>query len=193
MILFRISSKYYPSIDFWEDLEQWHVLDLVFSTTRIRDFAWLVYGSGKDLIFIHSSWDPESSSGLQCSHSSDYHVESIELQISSEDYRRQWCRSESCRFAQYFCLSNTSLFLFSMKLVAAKIMEMGPVLVVNFQAQQIAYITDATGKVVEGDAVSETRRNGQERVFYWWRTSRNKSTESIMSSPWVVTRLFSIH
>jgi import inner membrane translocase subunit TIM44 len=33
-------------------------------------------------------------------------------------------------------------------------MEVGPVLVVTFQAQQIAYIADATGKVVEGDPVS---------------------------------------
>ena len=40
------------------------------------------------------------------------------------------------------------------QLVAAKIMEMGPVLVVNFQAQQIAYIADANGKVIEGDPVS---------------------------------------
>lgn len=32
-------------------------------------------------------------------------------------------------------------------------MEMGPVLVVNFQAQQIAYISDANGKVIEGDPV----------------------------------------
>ena len=33
-------------------------------------------------------------------------------------------------------------------------MEMGPVLVVTFQAQQIAYIADATGKIIEGDHVS---------------------------------------
>jgi hypothetical protein len=33
-------------------------------------------------------------------------------------------------------------------------MEMGPVLVVSFQAQQIAYIADATGKVIEGDPVN---------------------------------------
>ncbi len=33
---------------------------------------------------------------------------------------------------------------------------MGPVLVVNFQAQQIAYIADATGKVIEGDPVSNS-------------------------------------
>ena len=36
---------------------------------------------------------------------------------------------------------------------------MGPVLVVSFQAQQIAYIADATGKVIEGDPVS---------IDYWF-------------------------
>jgi hypothetical protein len=35
-------------------------------------------------------------------------------------------------------------------------MEMGPVLVVTFQGQQIAYIADANGKVIEGDPVSIT-------------------------------------
>lgn len=34
-------------------------------------------------------------------------------------------------------------------------MEMGPVLVVTFQAQQIAYIADATGKIIEGDPVCD--------------------------------------
>ena len=32
-------------------------------------------------------------------------------------------------------------------------MEIGPVIVVSFQAQQIAYIADASGKVIEGDPV----------------------------------------
>jgi len=32
-------------------------------------------------------------------------------------------------------------------------MEIGPVLVVSFQAQQIAYIADANSKVIEGDPV----------------------------------------
>ncbi|CAF0969032.1 unnamed protein product [Rotaria sordida] len=45
------------------------------------------------------------------------------------------------------------------ELVAAKIMEMGPVLVVTFQAQQIAYISDANGKVVEGDPEQINRIN----------------------------------
>ncbi|CAF1069448.1 unnamed protein product [Adineta steineri] len=45
------------------------------------------------------------------------------------------------------------------ELVAAKIMEMGPVLVVNFQAQQIAYIADATGQIREGDPEQINRIN----------------------------------
>lgn len=45
-------------------------------------------------------------------------------------------------------------FIFTFQLVAAKIMEMGPVLVINFQAQQIAYIADANGKVIEGNPVN---------------------------------------
>ncbi|UJR13491.1 hypothetical protein I4U23_000505 [Adineta vaga] len=45
------------------------------------------------------------------------------------------------------------------ELVAAKIMEMGPVLVVNFQAQQIAYIADANGKVIEGNPEQINRVN----------------------------------
>ena len=32
-------------------------------------------------------------------------------------------------------------------------MELGPVLVVTFQAQQIAFISDATDKIIEGDPV----------------------------------------
>jgi len=49
--------------------------------------------------------------------------------------------------------------LTDVELIAAKIMEMGPVLVVNFQAQQIAFITDANGKVVEGDPEQINRIN----------------------------------
>jgi len=45
------------------------------------------------------------------------------------------------------------------ELVAAKIMEIGPVLVVTFQTQQIAYIADATGKVIEGDPEQINRIN----------------------------------
>ncbi|CAF3306792.1 unnamed protein product [Rotaria socialis] len=49
--------------------------------------------------------------------------------------------------------------LSDVELVAAKTMEMGPVLVVNFQAQQIAYISDANGKVTEGDPEQINRIN----------------------------------
>ena len=34
-------------------------------------------------------------------------------------------------------------------------MEQGPVLIVRFTAQQIIYITDAKGTIVEGDKVSK--------------------------------------
>ena len=33
-------------------------------------------------------------------------------------------------------------------------MEQGPVLIITFIAQQIIYVTDTSGKVVEGDKVS---------------------------------------
>ena len=33
-------------------------------------------------------------------------------------------------------------------------MEQGPVLIVTFIAQQIIYVTDTSGKVIEGDKVS---------------------------------------
>ena len=35
-------------------------------------------------------------------------------------------------------------------------MEIGPVLVVTFQAQQIAYVLDAAGKLIDGDPVNQT-------------------------------------
>ena len=40
------------------------------------------------------------------------------------------------------------------QIIAGKIMEQGPVLVINFNAQQIMVVRDAKGKVVEGDPVS---------------------------------------
>jgi hypothetical protein len=36
---------------------------------------------------------------------------------------------------------------------------MGPVLIVMFQAQQIAHIADAQGKVIEGDPVGVARHS----------------------------------
>jgi hypothetical protein len=46
----------------------------------------------------------------------------------------------------------TSLFL-SKQIVGGKIMEQGPVLIVTFVAQQIIYVEDTSGKVIEGDKV----------------------------------------
>ncbi len=70
-------------------------------------------------------------------------------------------------------------------------MEMGPVLVVTFQAQQIAYIADANGKVVEGDPVSYSSYLFS--LILIIISFRNKSIESIIFLHLVVIRLFSIH
>ena len=70
-------------------------------------------------------------------------------------------------------------------------MEMGPVLVVTFQAQQIAYIADSNGKVVEGDPVSHSLYLFSSILFDI--SFRNKSIESIIFLHLVVIRLFSIH
>ncbi len=69
-------------------------------------------------------------------------------------------------------------------------MEMGPVLVVHFQAQQIAYIADATGKVIEGDPV-----NYKYLFFYYLvflSILRNKLIELIIFLHLVVIQLFLI-
>ena len=39
------------------------------------------------------------------------------------------------------------------QIIAGKIMEQGPVIVLSFTAQQIVAIRDSSGKVVEGDPV----------------------------------------
>ena len=67
-------------------------------------------------------------------------------------------------------------------------MEMGPVLVINFQAQQIAYIADANGKVVEGDPVSYDNHF----LVFIVILLRNKLIESIMSLHLGVIRPFLI-
>ena len=41
-----------------------------------------------------------------------------------------------------------------LQIAAGKIMEQGPVLVISFNAQQIMVVRDSSGKVVEGDPVS---------------------------------------
>lgn len=43
-----------------------------------------------------------------------------------------------------------------LKVAASKLMEQGPVLIVTFTAQQILYVTDSHGKIVEGDKVGTT-------------------------------------
>ena len=41
-------------------------------------------------------------------------------------------------------------------------MEQGPVLIVTFIAQQIIYVEDSSGKVIEGDKVIKS-------CFFFWR------------------------
>ena len=41
-------------------------------------------------------------------------------------------------------------------MVAGKLMEQGPVLVISFNAQQIMAVRDSKGNIVEGDKVRET-------------------------------------
>jgi hypothetical protein len=67
-------------------------------------------------------------------------------------------------------------------------MEMGPVLVINFQAQQIAYIADANGKVIEGDPVSCL--NYLPYQLFHLGLLRNKLIELIISLHLVVIQLF---
>jgi len=45
-------------------------------------------------------------------------------------------------------------------------MEQGPVLIVRFTAQQIIYITDAKGTIVEGDKVSKILNKLFNYLFY---------------------------
>lgn len=52
-------------------------------------------------------------------------------------------------------------------IVATKIMEQGPVLIVRFTAQQIIYITDAKGTIVEGD------KDKIKRVDHVWALCRD--------------------
>jgi Tim44-like domain len=47
------------------------------------------------------------------------------------------------------------IFALLFQIVAGKMMEQGPVLILSFTAQQIMAIRDTTGRVVEGDPVRE--------------------------------------
>jgi hypothetical protein len=71
-------------------------------------------------------------------------------------------------------------------------MEMGPVLVVNFQAQQIAYIADASGKVVEGDPVSSSDSYSLSPFHVVCSIFRNKSIELTIFLHWAVIQPYLI-
>ncbi len=68
-------------------------------------------------------------------------------------------------------------------------MEMGPVLVVTFQAQQIAYIADANGKIIEGDPVRDYHHFLNISYLFILRTT---SIELIIYLHLVVIQLFLI-
>jgi hypothetical protein len=71
-------------------------------------------------------------------------------------------------------------------------MEMGPVLVVTFQAQQIAYIADATGKVIEGDPVCDNHLFKYFLSRFFLFLLRNKLIELIIYLHLAVIQLFLI-
>ena len=74
------------------------------------------------------------------------------------------CNAPLCELkAKYFLFRSFVLRFFlymlftyvqTVKMMTGKIMEQGPVLVINFTAQQIMVVRDSKGKVVEGDPVS---------------------------------------
>lgn len=52
-----------------------------------------------------------------------------------------------------FHYHNQVLDISNLDVAASKLMEQGPVLIVTFTAQQIIYVADSQGKVIEGDKV----------------------------------------
>lgn len=61
------------------------------------------------------------------------------------------------------------IYLLKKKIAASKIVEQGPVLIVTFTAQQIIYVTDSKGAVVEGE------KEKIKRVYHVWALSRDQS------------------
>jgi import inner membrane translocase subunit TIM44 len=66
-------------------------------------------------------------------------------------------------------LDNRVLDINHVDIVAGKMMEQGPVLVLSFTAQQIMAVRDATGRVVEGDPEKIVR------IFYVWAFCRDQT------------------
>ena len=125
---------------------------LVFSSRWLGDSTRLVYRSGKSkerTLFL------EVNSFLRRSITC-WFIRSIHRKRWITNIIWKWSISVMSKWVKTVCslpFVVHSLF----QLLAAKMMEMGPVLIVNFQAQQIAYIADPTGKVIEGDPVNLSR------------------------------------
>lgn len=64
---------------------------------------------------------------------------------------------------------NKVLDISHLDIVGGKIMEQGPVLIISFTAQQILYVTDSSGKIVEGD------KDKIKRVNHVWVLFRDQS------------------
>ncbi|RNA13542.1 mitochondrial import inner membrane translocase subunit TIM44 [Brachionus plicatilis] len=72
---------------------------------------------------------------------------------------------EQLKFSYY----NQVLDINNLDIAACKMMEQGPVLIVSFTAQQIIYVTNSEGKVVEGD------KDRIKRVHHVWALCRDPS------------------
>ena len=134
----------------------WSVSRLVFSSKWLEDSPRLVYRSGRSkerrLLVEMSSFLLRSTT---C-----WFIRSIHRKrwITNIIWKSSiWVMSKWVKTVCSVLFSFIRRSYWSFQLLAAKMMEMGPVLIVNFQAQQIAYIADPTGKVIEGDPVNLSR------------------------------------
>jgi import inner membrane translocase subunit TIM44 len=64
---------------------------------------------------------------------------------------------------------NEVLDISNLEVVGGKIMDQGPVLIISFTAQQILYVTNSEGKVIEGD------KDRIKRVNHIWVLLRDQS------------------
>jgi len=67
--------------------------------------------------------------------------------------RKLWWNCTAREVKHCIVMSVMMWTVIAVQLVAGKMMEQGPVLVVSFTAQQINVVHDVNGKVVEGDPV----------------------------------------
>jgi import inner membrane translocase subunit TIM44 len=74
---------------------------------------------------------------------------------------------------------NQVLDISNIVVAGGKMMEQGPVLIISFTAQQILYVTNSEGKVVEGD------KDKLKRVNHIWVLLRDQSIYD-PNSAWLV-------